>query len=113
MIDFDAQIKAEAASDKSSAEMMTEIIGDLHRCNYGIAEHHVAILTARLEYEEQERREAKARPAETKPDAFEQRIQGFIANLEKQTPDMPYYNHFVGERCAYRYALEIYEETRS
>ena len=112
MIDFDAQIKAEAAaSDKSSTEMMTEVITDLRRHNYGIAEYHVAILIARLEYEEQERQEAKARPAETEPDVFKQTIQGFIENLEKQTPDMPHYDYFVGERAAYRYALEIYEGT--
>ena len=112
MIDFEAQIKAEAAaSDKSSTEMMTDIITDLRRHNYGIAEHHVALLIARLEYEEQERQKAKARPAKTEPDAFKQTIQGFIENLEKQTLDMPHYDYFVGERAAYRYALEIYEET--
>ena len=112
MIDFEAQIKAEAAaSDKSGTEMMTDIITDLRRHNYGIAEHHVALLIARLEYEEQERQKAKARPAKTEPDAFKQTIQGFIKNLEKQTPDKPHYEYFVGERAAYRYALEIYEET--
>ena len=113
MIDFNTQIKAEAAaSDKNSTEMMTDIITDLRRHNYGIAEYHVAVLIARLEHEEQERQEAKARPSEIEPDVFKQTLQGFIENLEKQTPDMSHYDYFVGERNAYRYALEIYEETR-
>ena len=111
MIDFEAQIKAEAAaSDKSSTEMMTDIITDLRRHNYGIAEYHVAIMIARLEQEEHERQEAH--PAESEPGTFKQIMQGFIKNLEMEIPDTPHYEYFVGMKNAYRYALEIYKETR-